>query len=101
MQKRTPKPVDSLLSKWHFEVRNRAGEQLMLVQRKTKSGIPRCLHCDKPIPRFRRSRRWAADSAAAFHADSCAIRFAESVVREICQTGDEHTFRDHSLGDLS
>ena len=68
---------------WHFEVRDPRGKQLELVQLKTKKGTPRCLFCDKPIPRFRRSLAVLPSADAAFHSDECAVRFAMQVLRDV------------------
>lgn len=61
--------------------------ELVIIRRKTEKGIPRCIVCDKPIPR----RSWLdkrlggmdARVSRFFHSNECAIRFAYRVAPDV------------------
>jgi hypothetical protein len=56
-----------------------------LTQRTTRKGTPLCIWCSKPIPND--YRRWyrlmGAARARYFHADSCAVKFAEWAAEQL------------------
>jgi len=60
----------------------REGRPVRLLQGRSKSGIPLCVECSRPIPAAYRGWFERFGRPAWFCTDACSIKFAQAVAAE-------------------